>query len=81
MEKIVDFYKDSGQIPTDNELNIRFETIASVKDEPRKINYLKENRDRMKRFEAMGVEIKKKEEEINKNENFDKKFKTIKKIH
>jgi hypothetical protein len=62
-------------------LNIRFETIASVKDEPRKINYLKENRDRMKRFEAMGVEIKKKEEEINKNENFDKKFKTIKKIH
>jgi len=35
----------------------------------------------MRKFEEMGVEIKKKEEEMNKNDNFDKKFKTIKKIH
>lgn len=73
MDKIVQYYKDSGYIPTDNELNVRFETLASVKDEHKKINYLKENRERMKRFEKMGVELKKKEEEMNKNDKFDKK--------
>jgi len=49
MDQIVTQYKNTGVIKTDNDLNVRFETLASVKDEPDKVNYLKENRDRMKK--------------------------------
>lgn len=34
MTNIVDVYKRTGQIPSDKELNTRFETLASVKDVP-----------------------------------------------
>jgi len=34
MQNIVDVYKRTGKVPEDTNLNVRYETLASVKEQP-----------------------------------------------
>eukprot|EP00801_Mesodinium_rubrum_P006708 Mrub_06716.p2 GENE.Mrub_06716~~Mrub_06716.p2 ORF type:complete len:325 (+),score=52.35 Mrub_06716:78-977(+) len=82
MTNIVDVYKRTGQIPSDKELNTRFETLASVKDVPemKKSNYIKETKNRLKKFEELNTDMKMKEEEEKLRDKMDKRYNMLKKV-
>lgn len=77
MTNIVDVYKRTGQVPSDQDLNLRFETIASVKEnkdfQEEKKNYIKETKNRLKKFEDLNNNLKMKDEEDRLRNKMDKR--------
>lgn len=80
MTNLVDVYKRTGKIPTDNDLNLHYSTIASVREVEPKRNYIKESKMRMKKFDQLQAQLNKQDEDEYLRRKMDRRYNCLKKV-